>query len=621
MPEIKDKQATTEEIQAWVESEAKELAVRHNFPQVFRDPDTGRFVDFAKITDHDELMRTSEEVEKHYLQHIQQERRKFVTSHGSGQQQEALRQFEREMAKGDLYYLTKFVLQGYPDLVFHFHYFMAIDVQGKYEGGRSLAEYPRDAFKSTVRIIGKNVQLIINNPNIRILIKSNAEANASSKLTETKNAFIMDRNDPLHGSEDWQKLHPYEAGCLSLQSLFPEHVPKTNSQRGSGTRWDSPAKTSVQSEGTLTAAGVGTSKTSQHYDLVQGDDFWDEKSVTSAEVMTKARGEMNRLEYLLASPAKGQIEFTGTRFAHDDPTVDLQEDPSYTVTICSGVTPEGRALFPENLPLHHIYSKWITQRYDCSCQIMLNPSDDSQGFSRSWFRYKRWEDIQKERDNGECNVAVRILTDAATDDKDSSDEVSIIALAVDSKERKTVIEAIEEKMQPSDFISEIYRLAEKYSAEFVVRQKTAIETTIMSFVKQEQRRRRENGEMTVRFYDYSLRKRKKKSRITSALQPPVQSGYLYFDPDMSNLNDIERELLEHPNSQRDHTIDALSEIDDPVVSRTPTHVAPSEPEPEYHPSEADFAPDKLMKRNSARRIFEQARGGSKQKLKAGARIA
>lgn len=599
-------EVTAEELEAWRQGEVLEMATRQNFPQIWRDPDTGRYIDFAAIVDEDQLKRVSDQQEDKYLQKISEKRQRLVSDQSSATQQEAVRQFERSMSQLDLYYLTKYVIGAYPDLVFHFHYFMCESIAHPPPGNRSLHEFPRDAYKSTVLVIGDNVQLIINNPNSRILIKSNAQDNAGSKLTETKNAFIIDRPNLEPGSEEYQRCHPYHAGCLSLKEQFPEHVPKTVAQQGSGSAWTTPAKTSAHAEATITAAGVGTSKTSQHYDIIKGDDFWDEKSVTSPEVMSKARGEMNRLEYLLASPAQGRIEYTGTRFAHDDPTTDLQKDPTFKVTICSGVTPEGRALFPENLPLWHMYSKFCTQRYDFSCQIMLNPSDDSRGFSRDWIRYMRGSELREAYQNSKLNYQVRLLTDAATDDKSSSDEAAILAVAFDDTGRKVVLEAVEEKMQPSDFISELYRLGEKYRPEFVVRQKTAIETTIMSFINKEQQDRRQAGKMTLRFVDYSLRKREKKTRITAALQPSLQAGTLMFDPEMEKINELEQELVQHPNSQQDHLIDALAEIDDPVVSRIPQGLKKQESvEEQYIPDQANI--ESLFCRQKARDAFATVR--------------
>jgi len=145
----------------------------------------------------------------------------------------------------------------------------------------------------------------------------------------------------------------------------------------------------------------------------------------------------------------------------------------------------------------------------------------------------------------------------------------------------------------------------------------------MSFVHQKQKERRENNQYMLKFFDYSLRKREKKQRITSALQPPMQEGRLFFDPDMQSINYVEGEVLDHPNTSRDHAIDALSEIDDPVVSRVPKHKAPEKkPETEYRPDKEDMPPDQLFKKQQAKSIFEHARNepSRKKKEKPGARV-
>ncbi len=617
---VAQQQLDPDTIRDWLDLEAQRMATRQNFPQICQDPLTGETVDFGQYTDPDEVMQKSREVEQNYLREIQKRRDKFVHDSGTNNKVKAVREFERTMAETDLYYLTKYISGQYPDLAFHFHYFMCQCVQDLKSGDRFLLEFPRGSYKSTCLNIMSNVQKIIRNPNIRILIKSNSERNAASKLIEAKKHFIMPRATPNPYTEEYAYYHPFHAGPLGLTDLFPEMVPKTTSEKGSNTEWDCPAKTIGQAEKTLTAAGVGTSKVSQHYDFVLGDDVWDYNSVTSAEQLTKAIDEMSEFKNLLTKQKSDWIGFINTRYAHDDPTPSFQEDPQYRVQILSAITPEGGLTFPENMDGQSLYNEAQSNRYNFSCQKMLNPTDESQGFSRDWIKYLSYEQLLEEYHNNEINMVIRLLTDATVEEGMDNDNAAVVAVVFDSKERITVVEATRQKMQPTDFINELYRLGEKYRVEFAVRQKTALETTIMHFVNREQKERRENDRYVLRFHDHSLRKREKKMRITAALQPPMQKGYLYFDPSMQTINEVEKELLDHPNTRKDDVLDALSEIDDPAVSRIPKHEPPQKEEPEQYLPHKEGAPDDFFRRQKAQQAFEQYRQPQRQNLRPGARI-
>ncbi len=598
-----------------------------NWQPVWRDTETDELVDFSAIVEKEALAAASARAERQYLAQIDAARQAFVLAAPEHLQSRRLLEFERALCCQDLYYLGKYVL-GYTDAVFHLHYFMARSMQDTADGYRGLRQFSRDTFKTTFMGITFIVQQVLRDPDTRWLYKSNNEGNASNKVREAVNHFIRERKEvrpEQFASLDafraaYAKRHPLNAGCLGVKALFPEHVPHTKTAEGSGTEWTTPARRAVYEEATFTAAGVGTSKTSQHYDGILGDDFWDEKSVTSPEVMTKTYKELNSLEYLLATPARGRIVLIGTRFAHDDPTALFLSNPAYHCIIVSGITTGGRSIFPENLALDHMYAQASGQegsRYVFSCQVMLHPTDECRGFERSWFRYQRWGELRAAEADGRLALRKVILCDAAVDDKNASDFVAIEVVAVDSLSRATVIEYVRAKLTPSAFIDELFRLYDKWQPEFIARQKTALETTIMAFVAKKNAERVEKGLQDVRFYDYSLRKREKKGRITAALQPLLQSGRLWFDPDMANLTELEKELLEHPNSRFDDGADALSMLDDAVISRAPVLAVQHEPLPDTYIPEGVPAPELLFRRQCAKALFGLARDGARRHRRPG----
>ena len=580
-------QFTEEEVKAFVERWRPQL-LYNGFRQVWIDTETGEAIDFAQIADVEELKKASARAEWQYYQKIDAARTVWVARFPEAQKEAALVQFEREMCKVDPYYLGKNWL-GYTDAVFHFHYFMANTVSPDRvkPGYRGLREFARDCYKTTFMCITFSVQRIIRDPNVTILYKSNAAENASKKVQEIKNHFINNS---------------------AFIRLFPEYKPRKVAEEGSTISWSAPCRTKVQAENTVTATGVGSSRgsTSQHYDIIIGDDFWDEKSVTSNEKVAAVKKDMAGIEYLLASPSKGIILYVGTRFSHDDPTTTLEKMREYDCIVVSGLLASGRSIFPESLSIEKFMDQ-SQEPYVFSCQVILNPTEENRGFSRSMFRYQEWSDCLKLVKEGKKSYRKVILTDAAGDDKSGSDPVAIIVVACDNEGNYNVIDYIEEQLAPSDFMDRIFAMWDRWQPDFVVRQKTLLETTIMSFMDRANAARGKAGKSMVRFHHYSLGKREKKMRITASLQPLFSHGRIIFDPNMPELHKLERALLEHPRSSNDNGPDALSLLDDPAVSAPAT----------FHPNESKAidmsAPgaqelddiELSYRRDEARRIFEQ----------------
>jgi len=341
-------------------SEWKERSVNYNgnFKCVWIDTETGERVDFEKIFDVGELLRASERAELQYMQMLVDEREKFIKMGGTGIE------FDRELCKNDLYYLAKHVL-GFSDMVFHLHFFMCMSVVGIDRGYYGLREFPRGSFKSTIFGISWAIQLIITDPNIKILYLSSKDGNAGRKLQEITKQFKNNKN---------------------LGRLFPGCVPRTNAELGSGSKWECPDKRNVSltGESTIMSAGITSSLASIHVDVIIADDIWDEKSVASPDVLSKCKSNINKIDFLFnVASSYHYMMVIDTRYSYDDPTEMLMKKSAYECFVVSGILANGRSLFPKHFSL-----RWMSDYcsgnagdgegegslFDFSCQIMLNPS-------------------------------------------------------------------------------------------------------------------------------------------------------------------------------------------------------------------------------------------------------
>jgi hypothetical protein len=454
----------------------------------------------------------------------------------------------RQLCQDELYYLAKRVL-GYVKLQFHLHYFMAETMRGLRPGYRGLREMARDSFKTTVMGISFCIQEVLRNPQVAILYKSNSESNAKSKVAQMRSHFLYNKN---------------------LRWLFPEHATMRKSDEGNEGKWTSPmAKQRPQQEGTLTARGVGSASTSQHYDIIVGDDFWDENSVTSPEKSLSTVNEMAALEYLLSEPVSGKIVYIGTRFAHDDPTAMLTGNPEFHCIIVSGILACGRSIFPESLPLAKMMAQSL-HSYMFSCQIILSPSTDEQHLPRPGMGL-RWEELRLMEQLGVLRVRKVMVTDAAGSKSKTSDEAAILTVAIDSTGRKLVVGSRCGKMSPSEFVAAVFEEFDRWLPDSVVVQKAAIDTVVVNFLEQRDRERLalKQGFKPLPLYPYSLKNEEKKRRITGALQPLLAAGELFVDPDLADAVNLEREFAEHPNSQSDHRLDALAALGEDRIRMAP----------------------------------------------------
>lgn len=543
------------------------VSPRIRFDQKWVDRETAEIIDFAQIADEDELKAASDRAERQYEAEIARNRREYVRvasakygptgPDGRSWEQE----FTRNLAMKDLYFLVKHVL-GRDKLVFHLHYFMAETVREerlasnygmRYKG---LREFPRESYKSTVMGLGKCVQWILIDPNVKILYLSAAAGNAEKKLDEARKYFRKG---------------------TALAKLFPEHSWERRSEEGNAGRWTTPARTTADPEGTIEAAGATTSLASRHYDKIIPDDMWDEKSVTSKEVSASVNQKIQGVDYLLADQKDGVILFVGTRFAHDDPTLGLLEDAMVDAVIAGGVMRCGRSLFPENLPLIWMYQACQTQRYVFTCQIILWPKSEDRGLDPGLVQFTKWSDLVRQQEAGEVSVRLWVLTDAGGSDKKDADPASIGVVAVTSDHRFCLVHLVRKRMDPAEFIDECERIWDEWEPHRIVRQNTLLETTIMSFIRRRNADRQAQGKGRMIFHDYSLKKREKKSRITASLQPVLGSKLLHIDPTLPRETQrlFKQEMREHPLSSNDDMLDMFSEIDDPLIHRWPDAPRPA----------------------------------------------
>jgi hypothetical protein len=135
------------------------------------------------------------------------------------------------------------------------------------------------------------IWMILRNPNIRVLLDSELYTNSKNFIREIKNQLESSKVTNVFGT------------FRSRKNWAEDSI--TSAQR-----------TKSHKESTVTAAGIGTEKTGQHYDLIICDDLNSPKNSSTPENREKVISHYKMMTAIL-DPG-GTILVIGTRYAAND---------------------------------------------------------------------------------------------------------------------------------------------------------------------------------------------------------------------------------------------------------------------------------------------------------------
>ena len=158
------------------------------------------------------------------------------------------------------------------------------------ESKRKLICVPRGCLKSSIACVAYPIWLLINNPNLRVLIDSELWTNSTT--------FIREIKQHLEGDH--------------LTSLFGEFR---------GSTWNSDEliikqRTKNLKEASITASGIGAIKVGQHYDVIIFDDLNSPQNTSNPEQAQKVI-QHYKMSTSILEP-NGTMVLIGTRYAMND---------------------------------------------------------------------------------------------------------------------------------------------------------------------------------------------------------------------------------------------------------------------------------------------------------------
>lgn len=495
---------------------------------------------------------------------------------------EELRRELRKRARKDLYFLCKGIL-GYDKLVPHAHKALCefLSSEEVWENvWRRMIQMPRDHFKTTIATISHTIQLILLDPEIRILLVAQSGKNAERFLQEIKNHFR--RNEKLK----W---------------LFPELIPENFNKITWNKQEMEIVRDSMFREPTIDTIGSRGAVESRHYDVIKADDIIGEKEKESDAEMEKTIEWASGLESLLVQPVPTEeeegshIDIVGSRKTNTDVYAFLEdfwahdEEPrkigphAFTrgeVAIFRRGARKGDGsgdpIFPELISkefLDRLQEK-NPERY--AAQYANNPKQSGVNtFSEDWLRY--WKTYSASEEDGrlvlprqqyepqgdpkilhERDLDIKVLYDPATGDGSSRNAMLVTgAINLGGYMHIVVLESHIGFYNTSEAITLILDINSRYQdAVFSIE-----EYGFQGSIKYHLRQRVESEFLPMPsmqpFPPKGVRRAQKaKDKRIEGLQPLFRNGQVWLQEGMSAL--IE-EYMFYPNSKYRDGLDALAQ--------------------------------------------------------------
>ena len=306
---------------------------------------------------------------------------------------------------------------------------------------RRLWLWSRGFFKTSLITEAHSIYLILNNPDIRILIVSYSLEVAKKPLGAIRNHFIS--NEDFRG-------------------FFKEYCPKPNKEGkiewGTTEAITVPNRTKNFKEPTIMCAGIGTNITGLHFDWMKIDDLVNRDSVTNDVQIQSSKDYYSLLRPIFDNPVIPREDVIGTIYNFADLHSDLSKNPDFEKSIIPAINDRDEFVFPERLNKEG-WEKMLMDpsinTYDIQRQWLLRPVDPKDAkFKESWIKY--YNETPE-------NMAEYICVDPASTQKKKSDYTVIERWGVDSAGKHYLLEASRDRMTAFERIDKLFQFVKNSS--------------------------------------------------------------------------------------------------------------------------------------------------------------
>lgn len=296
----------------------------------------------------------------------------------------------------------------------------------------------RGFYKTTIVTKVHSLQLLLNFPNIRMVLLHNVQENSSDNLRVVRDYFLN----------------------TSVGSLFPECIPRTK-EWGNAGGFSLANKTDFsRSEDSIEAIGVGTQIIGRHWDLAKKDDVETQDSVSTEEQRRKTRDYDDRFNAGNFSNPKYKLQdYSGTRYHFSDLYSVKKGNPEIKLIQIPLEDGSGNPFYPGRFSRDDIaliksgLDPWVY-----NCQHKLEPEDPAKmQFHKEMIQY--FSELP-----AACNYY--LLVDPASRRKKRSDWTVMLVVGLgwfEGKLRKFIADGVRDKLDPKQRVDLAIGLAQKWN--------------------------------------------------------------------------------------------------------------------------------------------------------------
>ena len=404
---------------------------------------------------------------------------------------------------------------------------------------------PRYTFKSCICTVGYSLKRLLYNPDLRVLIYSDAATKATRYLADIKNHIL--------GKIAKSNLRDYLGEW--------ETDPKTG-------KWNETdiiisRRRTAHPEPSVKTAGIETSLVGSHYDIIIFDDIVSDKNVTTKEQMDKV-AECYSKALSLLRPG-GEVILVGTRWHFGDlygKIIAENEESNIFDTFIMGCEEDGKLLFDdigENSLTREFLDLQRNQQgsYIFSCLYNNSPVDDLTAvFKKADFSF--YGAIKND------DLYMTCTCDPAGEGEDFT---AITVVGTDNKMDMHILEIVNAHLQPSDIVDKLIALSYKYKYKMLGLEKNFFRGMLRMELERRIAQEKEENEsfrlFGVREFQPSARKGEGKDNRIRALQPYHERGALKFPGEKVELlkgdfSKLAYQMLQFPRGKHDDILDSLA---------------------------------------------------------------
>lgn len=450
-----------------------------------------------------------------------------------------LREDLAERGRRDLYFFAKGVL-GYKDMTVACHGPAARFLDGN-PAQFKLVLWPRDHFKSSAVTIGGTMQKVVQDVEGRVLIRNEVATNAQRFL---------------------RTIRSHAEGNRIFRALYSDVIPKnTKSVRWNDSELDF-ARKGQYPEPTVSAAGITSTSTSQHFTHITDDDPISEEAIKSELVMSEAINRIKGVDALM-DPNKGSHWLVGTRWSFAD-TYSWYEKTfkGRMARYIRGAIEDGKPIFPERFTMEKLAAIMTTVGpYRWSCNYMNNPRNaEVQDLNVDDLRFWRYNAAGDKvelfgRDGTVTDtwrldeLDVTITVDPAPAETVNSDRNAISVAGVSPRNQLIVLEAWGMRCTSLELINTLLGFIKRYGPRKVGIEKAVYQMSLQWFLKDAA----EKQGLYTRVEP--LKPGGKGKPHVRGLQPIMATGRLYVHPSQLLLR---QEMADYPLGEHDDVVDCLA---------------------------------------------------------------